>query len=91
MRTLWVAQAMLSIHRVEVAARRHEVRRIAAPYRMEVDPVHPGRQISDLGGDLHPAGRLDELRWLVERRDLEHPAVGPPSGALAEPPVKRPL
>ena len=24
------------------------------------------------------------LRWLVERRDLEHPAVGPPSGALAD-------
>lgn len=24
------------------------------------------------------------LRWLVERRDLEHPAFGPPSGALAD-------
>lgn len=26
------------------------------------------------------------LRWLAERRMLEHPVFGPPSGALAEPP-----
>ena len=25
------------------------------------------------------------LRWLVERRMLEHPASGPPSGIFAEP------
>ena len=28
------------------------------------------------------------LRWLVERRELEHPACGPPSGALAVPPSR---
>ena len=28
------------------------------------------------------------LRWLAERRDLEHPAFGPPSGALAEAPFR---
>jgi len=26
------------------------------------------------------------LRWLVERRSLEHPVCGPPGGAFAEPP-----
>src|SRR5688572_24131870 len=25
------------------------------------------------------------LRWLMERRQLEHPVSGPPSGALADP------
>ena len=32
--------------------------------------------------EVQPA-HLRFLRWLVERRDLEHPAFGPPSGALA--------
>ena len=35
---------------------------------------------------------LHFFRWLVERRRLEHPVAGPPSGALAElpcPPVSR--
>jgi hypothetical protein len=31
---------------------------------------------------------LSFLRWLVERRRLEHPISGPPSGALAEPPIR---
>jgi hypothetical protein len=32
---------------------------------------------------------LGFLRWLVERRRLEHSISGPPSGALAEPPSVR--
>jgi hypothetical protein len=57
-RALWVTRAVLPICRVVVITGGHEVWRVAPSDRVQVNPVHSGRQVPDLDIDLHAPGCL---------------------------------
>jgi hypothetical protein len=55
-----VVEAVLSIGRIEVAARGHEVRRVALPGGVHVNAVHARRQTLEASTDLYAAGHLSK-------------------------------